>query len=177
MDRVEGSARPNPWRVIGWSGAALLLALPAVAMQFSTEVDWDLFDFFAMGMMILIVGLGLEIAVRISRSGAHLAGMAIAIFGGFFAVWSDLAVGILGAEGEAINFGFFAILMIGILASILVWFRPRSMTAIMGAIALGQLAMGAAGFVQGFDDWPIVFLFFTIFAASALCFRRAAQTA
>lgn len=174
-ETIESKRSASPWRLIGWGAAALLLCIPAVAMQFSSEVDWDLFDFFAMGMMLLVAGLGLELAVRISRSNAHRAGMAIAIFGGFFTVWSNLAVGILGSEDEMINFGFFVILMLGILGSLLVWFRARAMIAVMGAIAAGQLAMGAAGYARGFDDWPIVFFFATVWTASALCFRRAAS--
>lgn len=174
-ETIESNRRASPWRIIGWSAAALLLAIPAVAMQFSSEVDWDLFDFFAMGMMLLVAGLGFEIAVRISRSGAHRAGMAVAIFGGFFTVWSNLAVGILGSEDEMINFGFFVILMLGILGSLLVWFRARAMVAVMSAIAAGQLAMGAIGYASGFADWPIVLFFATLWAASALCFRRAAN--
>ncbi len=177
MNATTPSARNllNGWRIAGWGAAAALLALPAIAMQFTREVNWGFGDFFAMGMMLLMAGLGFELAARISQNWAHRAGMAIAVFGGFFTVWSNLAVGILGSEDEAVNFGFFIILMLGILGSILVWFRARPMMAVIGAMAAGQLAMGGIGFARGFDDWPIVFLFFTIWTASALCFREAAQ--
>src|SRR3954469_1092777 len=49
--------RWSPWRVAGWSFAAGLLALPALAMQFTHEVNWTGFDFLVAGGMIGGVGL------------------------------------------------------------------------------------------------------------------------
>ena len=37
IDRVTGAL---PWRWLMWGGIAGLLALPAVAMQFTDEVRW-----------------------------------------------------------------------------------------------------------------------------------------
>ena len=51
------------WRILriaGWGFAAILLLLPAIAMQFTSEVDWDARDFIVMGALIGMVGLGTE---------------------------------------------------------------------------------------------------------------------
>ena len=57
----------NPWRIIGWGTVAALLLAPLVAMQFTSEVDWDETDFIAMGFIFGSLGLALEFMV--SRSG------------------------------------------------------------------------------------------------------------
>jgi hypothetical protein len=33
--------RGSPWRIVGWSAAALLLMLPLIAMQFTTSAETD----------------------------------------------------------------------------------------------------------------------------------------
>jgi hypothetical protein len=40
-------------RIAIWGTAAFLLLLPWVAMQFTTEVNWTLFDFLVIGVMLL----------------------------------------------------------------------------------------------------------------------------
>ncbi|MCH6236464.1 hypothetical protein [Cognataquiflexum rubidum] len=74
-----------------------LLLFPLVAMQFTDEVDWDLFDFIVMGILLLITGLSMEIVLRTFK---NLQGR-ILVCGGillvFFLVWAELAVGIFGS--------------------------------------------------------------------------------
>lgn len=86
--------RSSPWRIAMWGGAAGLLLIPAVAMQFTREVDWAPKDFITMGAMLAIACGAFEVAVRMIRSttGRGLAG--IAILGIFLLVWVELAVGI-----------------------------------------------------------------------------------
>ena len=52
MDRPASLARPGlppSWRLALWGGIALLLVLPALAMQFTREVNWGPGDFAAAG--------------------------------------------------------------------------------------------------------------------------------
>jgi hypothetical protein len=91
----ESSASTIKWvRLIGWGGALALLALPAIAMQFSDEVRWDREDFLAMGAMLLTLGLGLEATFGLVRQGKARVLIAALLVLGFFAVWAELAVGI-----------------------------------------------------------------------------------
>ena len=39
----------SPWRALIWGGAAVALSIPAIAMQFTDEVQWGPFDFLVMG--------------------------------------------------------------------------------------------------------------------------------
>ena len=82
------------WRVGMWGGAAGLLLIPAIAMQFTREVEWGLEDFLTMGAMLTLACGAFELAVRMiqSTTGRGLAG--VAILGIFLLVWVELAVGI-----------------------------------------------------------------------------------
>jgi hypothetical protein len=84
----------SPWRQAMWGGAALLLALPAVAMLFTGEVRWGPEDFLAMAAMLLVACSASELAAHlIARPGWRVAAfLAVAVV--FLLVWAELAVGI-----------------------------------------------------------------------------------
>ena len=75
----------------------VLLLIPLVAMQFSDEVDWDLFDFTIMGILLLITGLSIEFVLRSFRRIQERVLISGAILFVFFLVWAELAVGIFGS--------------------------------------------------------------------------------
>ena len=84
----------KPWRIAGWSSAIALLALPAITMQFTSEVRWETGDFLVMAGLLLLLGLGLEITFRLLRSRtARIAGAAL-LLAAFLIVWAELAVGL-----------------------------------------------------------------------------------
>ena len=87
---------PNGWRIAGWSVLAALLALPAIAMQLSQEVEWTTGDFVVAGLLLGGLGLMLEGAVRFGKTArGRLALAAMAVLG-FLIVWIELAVGLFG---------------------------------------------------------------------------------
>lgn len=91
---IPTQRRIPAWRVPLWSAAALLLALPWVAMQFTREVQWGLGDFLVFGALLASACGAFEVAVRLTT---HLpyrwwAGVVIAL--AFLLVWAELAVGI-----------------------------------------------------------------------------------
>jgi hypothetical protein len=45
-------------------GVALILSLPAVAMLITDEVVWSLADFVLAGILLTVIGVALELAVR-----------------------------------------------------------------------------------------------------------------
>lgn len=75
---------------------AVLLLIPFVAMQFTSEVDWDFRDFVIMGILLLATGAGIELAIRsISSSKTRLIAVGTILII-FFLIWAELAVGIFG---------------------------------------------------------------------------------
>jgi len=74
----------------------LLLLIPLIAMQFSSEVNWSPFDFLVMGALLTGTGLAGEWAVRKVKTKEVRIGIVIAILIAFLLIWAELAVGIFG---------------------------------------------------------------------------------
>lgn len=77
-------------------GVAILLLIPFIAMQFTKEVDWDLFDFIVMGILLLGTGLLCELAMRKVKKPEYRIAICAGILIAFFFIWVELAVGIFG---------------------------------------------------------------------------------
>ncbi len=75
---------------------ALLLLIPLIAMQFTDEVNWTLFDFVVMGVLLLGTGLMCEIAMRKVKKFEHRIVICGAFLVALFIIWAELAVGIFG---------------------------------------------------------------------------------
>src|SRR6476661_3343857 len=71
-------------RLAGWSLAAALLALPAIAMQAGVEgVVWTASDFIFAGAVFAIVGGLFELTARVSRNISYRAAAVVAVACGF----------------------------------------------------------------------------------------------
>jgi hypothetical protein len=77
---------------------ALLLLIPLISMQFSSDVVWTLSDFVIGGGFIFITGLFLDIVFR--KAGKYRAIAVIAVVIGFLYIWAELAVGIFTNWGS-----------------------------------------------------------------------------
>lgn len=80
-------------RRLGWSLAAAVLLVPAVAMQFTHEVNWGAGDFLAAALLLGLAGFGLEVAARLPRRRWRRRG-ALLVVAALALVWAELAVGI-----------------------------------------------------------------------------------
>ena len=75
----------------------VLLLVPLIAMQFSTTVNWSLFDFIIMGVLLLLAGGMIEVVLRRVRSRDNRLVLLAIIVLLFLLVWAELAVGIFGS--------------------------------------------------------------------------------
>ena len=75
---------------------ALLLLIPLIAMQFTDEVSWTLFDFVAMGVLLLGTGLMCDLVMRKVKKIGHRIALCGALLIALFLIWAELAVGIFG---------------------------------------------------------------------------------
>mgnify|MGYP006203708867 FL=1 len=75
---------------------AILLSLPWIAMQFTDEVNWDIFDFIVMGILLLGTGLACEFVLRMVKKPMHRIIICAIILLLLFLIWAELAVGIFG---------------------------------------------------------------------------------
>lgn len=169
--------RGTTFRRLVWGGAALLMLLPALAMQFTAEMNWNAADFIVWGAMLLVACVSYEIAARIARSNAYMAAAGVAVAGAFLMTWVNLAVGIIGSENNPANEMFFWVIAVGIIGALGVLFRARGMVWVMSATAIAQLA---ACLYAGFAGLGWIFVFTgvmcALWIASARLFHHAAKT-
>lgn len=151
--------RGRGWRILVWGLAAALLATPLVAMQFTPKVRWTPLDFaVAAVLLIAVLGLPIEFAVRRSASTAYRLGAACAAVAAFLLVWINLAVGFIGDETNPANLMFAGVLAVALVGAILARFRAPGMALAMGATAVAQLLVAIIVFVAELGTLPEVLL-------------------
>ncbi len=74
-----------------------LLLIPLIAMQFTDEVNWTLFDFVVAGVLLLGTGLMCELVLRKVKKIRYRIAICAALLAALFLVWLELAVGIFGS--------------------------------------------------------------------------------
>ncbi|MEX0662963.1 MAG: hypothetical protein WEA58_02075 [Balneolaceae bacterium] len=162
----------------------LLLLIPLIAMQFSNDVVWTLSDFIFAGTLLFGTGLTYKLITR--KSGEIIFRMAVgfALFTGFFLIWSNLAVGIIGSENNAINLLYFGVIFIGIIGAFIARFKSKGLALTMFAMAIIQALITVTAFITGMHHLPEVTVyhilavngfFITLFIVAAMLFRFAAE--
>ncbi len=172
---MDGGGSVSPWRITGWGAAVALLLLPAVAMQFTTEVAWDLTDFIVAGVLLGSVGLGIEFLVRRSDSLAYRLGSAVAVLSALLLVWVNLAVGMIGSEGSTYNLLFGAVIGIAAVGALLARFRPAGMARAMLAAAAAQGVIAAGGLATDPQGGTLALLLAGSWLLAAALFGKAAR--
>jgi hypothetical protein len=176
MDKNDN--RPaNRWSLPLWGAAAGLLALPAIAMRFTDEVQWDRTDFIVFGAMLAVACGAYEVATRMSRDLWYRAGAAVAVLASFLLVWANLAVGFIGNEDNPLNLMYFGILGIAALGALIARFRAPGLFVVMVVVAVAQLVAGIIGFPVDNRSGPPTLVWTAMWVASALLFRRAGKQA
>ncbi|MBJ6979405.1 MULTISPECIES: hypothetical protein [unclassified Luteimonas] len=187
LPKPAPARRANRFRTLVWGGAAGLLLLPAVAMHLDAPgVHWTGSDFLVMGLLLAAVCGLYEFATRRRAGTAWRAGFALALAAAFLTVSVNLAVGMLGGEGDPLNLLFVAVLLVAAVGALRAKFRARGMARAMALTALAQLVAALAGLGVGLAsadgdagrlsllrEIVLVAAFALPWGASALLFRRA----
>ena len=174
----------NLGSIVLWGGAATLLCIPAIAMQFTNEVNWTASDFLTVAVLLGTVGGAYEFLARRSTGFAYRAGAGIALFTALFLIWVNLAVGIIGSENNDANMMYAGVLATAVGGSMLARFRADGMMRAMLATAAAQVLVAAIAhaFQLGTDGdaWPrdvigVTAIVTTMWLASAALFSRARE--
>lgn len=176
---LASGKRGNPWRPVIWGGAACLLLLPLVAMQFTPEVNWTGFDFLVFGSMLSLACGSYELGAKMSSNTAYRAATAVAVGAGFMLTWINLAVGVIGDEGDPANLLFAAVLLVGIIGALLGRFRAQGMARALVATAAAQALVGVVVLLVGvirYEALALCAVFTVIWLVSAGLFSIAART-
>ena len=173
--QIDNGRHDGLMRALVWGGAAGLLLLPLLAMQFTREVDWDGRDFAVFAVMLLIPCGTFELAMRLSPSPAYRAGFGLAAVAAFLLVWVNLAVGMIGSEENPYNLWFCAVLATGLIGALISRFRARGMMRTLGAAAIAQALISGIALLVGSDPLGALLSGFWIlfWLASARCFHYA----
>ncbi|MBL0039956.1 MAG: hypothetical protein IPP28_02670 [Xanthomonadales bacterium] len=172
----RGGSHGNRFRVAIWSLVAALWLLPVIAMRFTTEMNWSVFDFVFWALMLGAAGGAYEIATRMSRSSAYRAGFGIAIVGAFALVWISLAVGIIGDEDDPANLVFAAVLLTGLIGAAVARLQPQGMAHALVAVAIVQaLAVPVAAIAGSSEGAVLSACFVALWLGAAQMFRIAAR--
>jgi hypothetical protein len=158
-------------------GVAVLLLLPLLAMQLTREVAWGPVDFAVAGVLLAGTGLLFELAVRKASNLAYRAAVGIALAATLLLIWINLAVGIIGNEGNPANLMYGGVLAVGLIGAVVARFRPGGMARALFATALAQALVAVIALVARLDATVLLDGFFAaMWIGSALLFQRANAT-
>lgn len=158
-----------------WGGAAALIFGPLAALKIADPAAWDYGDLPFAVILLAILGGTYEAAARSRAANAYRTGAIIALATGLLQAWANLAVGIVGNEGNPANLLFFAPIAVAALGAVLARLNPYGMVPAMVAAAVAQVGVAilALALGHGFTG-PITVLFAGLWLIAAWCFRRAA---
>ena len=75
---------------------AFLLLIPLIAMKFTNEVSWTLFDFVIAAVLLFGTGLLCELVLRKVKKTVYRIALCAALLVALLLIWLELAVGIFG---------------------------------------------------------------------------------
>ena len=158
---------------------ACVLLVPLVAMQFTDQVQWDLFDFLLMGSLLFGIGLAYVLLARKAGTPVYRAAVGTALATVLLLIWINAAVGIIGdGPVSSLYLGVVAVLFIG---AAVARFKPRGMVRALCATALAQALVPVIALILGVPDFspgvlPVLGLnafFVLLFVGSAWLFLLA----
>ncbi|MDP1579145.1 MAG: hypothetical protein Q8M02_02630 [Candidatus Didemnitutus sp.] len=157
-----------------------VLLVPLVAMQFTHEVNWTPRDFLAAWILLAGAGLAFRFAIRHALNLSFKIGAALAVVTALALMWANLAVGLIGREGNPANLFYGGVLAIGIVGALLARGRPTGMERTLFAMAFAQILVPVIAVVccATVVHWRELIgnaLFALLFITSALFFRFAAH--
>jgi hypothetical protein len=162
----------------------LILMVPLIAMQFTSEVAWSPFDFIVAGGLLFGAGLAYEVISRRVGSIVYRSAVGISVAAALLLVWVNLAVGIIGSESNPANLMYVGVLAVGMIGALLARFEPQGMARALLATAVAQMLVAfiaqTGGFLSpaspAFESFVLNGVFAMLWMTSSLLFRRASRS-
>lgn len=76
---------------------ALVLLIPLISMQFTSEVNWSVFDFLIAGLLLFGSGVLIEFILRKTKKVKNRFVLILILIIVFVLIWVELAVGLFGS--------------------------------------------------------------------------------
>lgn len=163
-------------------GTVALLLIPAVAMQFTNEVDWGVGDFIIMGLLLFGIGLSYVLITKFATNIIYKAATGLALGSTLFMIWANLGVGLIGSGPNAGNLMYIGVVAVVIIGTLLSGFRTAGMERAMYATVLSLVLHTVIALVANMDEYPgssvigivgVNGLFVVLFVISGVLFRIA----
>jgi hypothetical protein len=155
---------------------AVLLLIPLTAMQFTDEVVWGSLDFLVAGALLFLAQITYELIAVKRKDILYKAAAGLAVATGLFLIWANLAVGIIGDEGNPANLMYYGVIAVGIIGVFISRFRPLGMAWVFFITALAQMLAFLIAVISGWDPEFMIHVFFVfLWILSALLFQLAAR--
>lgn len=164
----------------------LILLVPLVAMQFTSEVDWGPADFLIMGALIFGTGLVYVLLSRGAPNTVYRIAAGLALGSTFLMIWANLAVGLIGSGPNAGNLMYMAVVFVAIIGALRARFKPAGMELAMYATAVALVVLAGIAVSTGMQHYPgssvteiagVSGFFAGLFLVAGSLFRYAARTA
>lgn len=159
----------------------LLLLIPLVAMQFTSEVNWGIVDFLIAGLLIFGAGSTFVLITRSSANLVYRAGFGLAIAATLLLVWANLSVGLIGSGPNAGNLMYIGVVLVVVAGAFLSRFTPRGMQQAMFVAALSLVLIAVIALLANMHQNPgssiikiigINAFFASLYAIAGLLFRH-----
>ncbi|HEU5289272.1 MAG TPA: hypothetical protein VFU05_01435 [Cyclobacteriaceae bacterium] len=163
---------------------ALILIIPLVAMQFTSDVNWSVSDFTIMGVLIFATGLSFVLVMRYAINMIYRIAMIMAFGTTFLLVWANLAVGLIGSGPHWGNLMYLGVYGIVIIGSIRSRFASGNMERVMYVAAVALVIVAAIAIFANMGAYPgssvneiiaVNGFFATLFAIAGALFRIAGE--
>lgn len=159
-----------------------LLAVPAIAMLFTEEVNWSLMDFVIMGLVLFALGSTYLVIISRATNWYYRWAWIVMLASHFLLFWSNGAVGIIGDSGNDLNSFFYLVPVINIVGALLVRGRPKGLSVVLMIVCLLLILIPLIAYLlDPLVIQPITFLalcvFVTLFGTSAWLFSKSAVSA
>lgn len=178
-------------RLLIWAlVVGLILMIPLVAMQFTTEVNWSVGDFIAMGILLYGCAFMYELIAMQGGGLTYRVAVAIAVLTSFLLLWVNLAVGIIGSEDHPANTMYLGVIIIALIGTAIVRLKARGMSYVAFAVSVAQFLVPFIALaiwtpaMTSTDEGPgvvgVIMLntfFAALFAMSAILFRQSSNRA
>ena len=160
---------------------ALILMIPLVAMQFTTEVDWSIGDFIVMGALLFGAGLSFILVIRFATNMVSRIAMVMAFGTTFFMVWANLAVGLIGSGPNIGNLMYIGVVTLVIISSLRSRFTPNGMERAMHIAIVALVLVAVIELLANIPGTSVIEIigvngfFAASYAISGSLFRFSAQ--
>lgn len=132
----------------------MILMIPFVAMQFTSEVDWSAADFLIMGVLIFGTGLTYVLINRFAPNWVYRIAITVALGTTFLMIWANMAVGLIGSGPNAANVMYAVIVLVVVIGILVSRLRSSGMERTMYAMVSALIILTGIALLSGMNQYP-----------------------